>query len=98
MALYDALAPRSRSHHRSPWNNDGVRGASAPPLTCPRRRSSPLTVRQSDIGQLAWMSNDEVLFGKDGQLCSVSVTTLGRDATKGDIVKYAVLQGWPDTS
>ena len=30
---------------------------------------------QSDIGQLAWMSNDEVLFGKDGQLWSVSVTT-----------------------
>ena len=30
---------------------------------------------QSDIGQLAWMSNDELLFGKDGQLWSVSVTT-----------------------
>ena len=30
---------------------------------------------QSDIGQLAWMSNDDVLFGKDGQLWSVSVTT-----------------------
>ena len=30
---------------------------------------------QSDVGQLAWMSNDELLFGKDGQLWSVSVTT-----------------------
>jgi dipeptidyl aminopeptidase/acylaminoacyl peptidase len=30
---------------------------------------------QSDIGQLAWMSNDEVLFGKDGQLWSVAVST-----------------------
>jgi dipeptidyl aminopeptidase/acylaminoacyl peptidase len=30
---------------------------------------------QSDIGQLAWMSNDEVLFGKDGQLWSVPVST-----------------------
>ena len=27
----------------------------------------------SDIGQLGWMSNDEVLFGKDGQLWSASV-------------------------
>ncbi len=30
---------------------------------------------QSDVGQLAWMSDDELLFGKDGQLWSVSVTT-----------------------
>jgi dipeptidyl aminopeptidase/acylaminoacyl peptidase len=29
----------------------------------------------SDIGQLGWMSNDEILFGKDGQLWSVSVTS-----------------------
>jgi dipeptidyl aminopeptidase/acylaminoacyl peptidase len=28
----------------------------------------------SDVGQLGWMSNDEVLFGKDGQLWSVSVS------------------------
>lgn len=29
---------------------------------------------QSDISQLAWMSNDELLFGKDGQLWSVSAS------------------------
>jgi len=30
---------------------------------------------QSDVGPLAWMSNDDVLFGKDGQLWSVPVST-----------------------
>ena len=29
----------------------------------------------ADVGQLAWMSNDEVLFGKDGQLWTASITT-----------------------
>ncbi len=29
----------------------------------------------SDIGSFAWISNDEILFGKDGQLWNVSTTT-----------------------
>jgi dipeptidyl aminopeptidase/acylaminoacyl peptidase len=29
----------------------------------------------SDVGQLAWSGNDDVLFGKDGQLWSVAVST-----------------------
>ena len=47
----------------------------------PRRRSHDSEIDRSianllvsDLGAVAWTSNDELLFGKDGQLWTVSAT------------------------